>query len=133
MAPVHPRSIDFREGYRDVRLAPPEPAHTRSPSVDPAASRPLVGRGWSGDGRVAADCGAPDGDGRGHHGHRAGDADQDRPEDRVEPADHRAMTIQRRRRASEAGQTANEMLMIMGLLTAMIIATTNIVIPTMGF
>jgi hypothetical protein len=29
------------------------------------------------------------------------------------------------------GQTANEMLMIMGLLTAMLIAVTGIVLPTM--
>jgi hypothetical protein len=32
-----------------------------------------------------------------------------------------------------AGQTANEMLMIMGLLTAILISVTGIVIPTMSF
>jgi hypothetical protein len=36
-------------------------------------------------------------------------------------------------RESNRGQTANEMLMIMGLLTAMIISVTGIVLPTIGF
>lgn len=34
-------------------------------------------------------------------------------------------------RESEAGQTATEMLMMMGLLTAMLISATGIIVPTM--
>jgi Flp pilus assembly pilin Flp len=44
-----------------------------------------------------------------------------------------AMTMRARRRAGEQGQTTTEYLMIAGLLTAIIISLTKIIVPTMAW